>query len=283
MPLIDLGPITLECLCEGGALAPCTITDLDFVVEDFENTLFGFAFDVTGGLGGTFTVLGGGITGLSPIADWLVAMEGLGITLNFGRSTSSDTLETGSASFFIRATYLCIDSNGHPSTEYVDSQYRGGGDAECPDNGRGFVAGSSVFASWWHSRPLSDCTGISIPTSGGFTAPDAGAIKSGQSSGDWCLCPSGGTGFLDDDGNELAPILHFTIVSGVLPSGQRLDPETGCILGTPDGVDPGTDTITFRVLDGRSEEGAYADVTCGVILPGCTGPTELPEGNYFIS
>lgn len=283
MPLVDLGPITLECLCEGGAVTPCTITALDFVVEDFENTLFGFGFDVTGGLGGTFTAISSGVVGLSPIADWLVAMESLGITLNFGRSTSSDALETGYAAFFIRATYLCVSPEGHESTEYVISTYRGGGDAECPDNGRGSVAGSSVFASWWHSRPLSDCTTISIPTSGGFTAPDANPVKSGQSSGDWCLCPSGGTGFVDGEGHEFAPIFKFSIVSGVLPSGQRLDPDTGCILGTPDGVDPGTDSITFRVLDVRSEAGAFADVTCGLILPGCTGPVELPEGNYFIS
>lgn len=281
MPLVDLGPITLECLCEGGAVTPCTISALDFITEDFENTLFGFGFDVTGGLA-PFTVLGNGVTALSPIADGLVAMESMGITLNFGRSVSSDALETGYALFYVRATYLCIDPNGHPSTEYVISYYRGGGDGECPDNGRGAVAGSSVFASWWHSRPL-DCTSVSVPTSGGFTAPDANPLKRGHGSGDWCLCASGGTGFIDGEGNEFAPIYHFSIVSGVLASGQRLDPETGCIVGTADGVDPGTDSITFRVLDGRSEGGAYADVTCGVILPGCTGPTELPEGNYFIS
>lgn len=277
-------PVTLECLCGGGGETPCSLVALDFVTTGwFVGELGFFGFNVTNGPGGsTFFVNGNGTVGLSPIGDWLAAMEGVGITLGVGRSTSSDVFATAGGEFYILATYLCVNPDGVESTETTISTYRGGDEVRCPDNGMGAVFGSSVAGQWWHSRPLSDCTFISVVTSGGFTAPPTIPLKSGTGSGEWCLCASGGTTFIDSEGHEFAPIYHFEIVSGVLPSGQVLDPDTGCITGEADGVDPGSDSITFRVLDVRSEDGAFADVTCGVILPGCTGPTVEPVGNSFL-
>lgn len=283
MPLVSTGPLTLECVCAGGATTPCSITDLDFIIQGWFVDGLGFqTIAITGGPGGTLTLSGNGSTALEPIGDWLAALTGLGMEYRIGRSTFDDYFGTGGAKFTIRATFLCVSPDGDPSYEYVYSNFLGGSKEICPDNGQAVLAGSTVAGAWWHSRPLSDCTFLTVADGGGFAPINANPLHPSRGSGDWCLCASGGTGFVDDDGNEFAPVYQFSIVAGSLPSGQSLDEDTGCIMGEPDGADPGTDSVTFRVLDMRDPDGGYADVTCGLILDGCSGAVESPTPNFFL-
>lgn len=286
MGLISLGPLTLECMCEGGAGVPCSVTALDLIGKGWwDDGLGDFEFRIILAGVGAAGVANSGDSILSlSVGTWLPNLASVTAQLNVGRSSSSDYFATGGGMYYIRATLTCVEPGGGTSTKYAYSFFRGANEYICPDNGRGAIQGSAVIGEWWHSRPLSSCTTMTIDASGGFAPIDADQVQGGTSgTAKWCLCASGGTGYYDPGtGDTLGAVYKFQIVSGTLPSGQTLDEDTGCIEGEPDGGDPGTSDVTFRVLDVRDPNGGYAEVTCGIILPGCTGAVLTPAGNWFI-
>jgi protein-tyrosine phosphatase len=86
--------------------------------------------------------------------------------------------------------------------------------------------------------------------------PDGNLIDDSGSTGQQCLCAKGGT-----------PPYKFFVIAGQLPCGQTLNQATGCIEGSPDGACPGSEQITFMVIDSMALQ---ATVDCGFILP-CAG------------
>jgi hypothetical protein len=117
-----------------------------------------------------------------------------------------------------------------------------------------------IFAS----KPLNACNGAAANCTGGQTIPTV-PLDDINSAGDgtFCLCPGGLIG---------AP--KFSVVTGNLPSGMHLNPDTGCIEGVPDGRFPQSPSITFKVMDLTTGEEATA--TCDFLLTGhCDGARKL--------
>ncbi len=169
-----------------------------------------------------------------------------------------------SANFDIEQIYTCTDATGS-KTWSIFSYNAAGSLGRCVD-GNGVVRSVAKmgtgggYAHIYASTPLGLCNGSSS-TGGVFDpAPKSYIIKTNAVNK--CLCASGG----------VAPY-SYAIVKGNLPSGQSLNPTTGCIEGVPDGVSPGTTSITFQVVDGA---GSVAEVTCGFVpdfCPVCAGNT----------
>lgn len=120
---------------------------------------------------------------------------------------------------------------------------------------RAIVAGGpcSGGGALFQSSPLGVCSGAEIDVGDFFPSPDHPTIDMNHSTTPLCLCASGGT----------APYT-FSITDGRLASGLSLNAQTGCVDGEADGVSPGTDSITFQVVD---RTGAIATVTCNLLTP----------------
>lgn len=281
-------PLSLECSCPEVAGTQCALIALEVVSSGAAGVGF-TASTISGGPGGAELSLSVGAETIQtpgPVADWLAALPGLCWTFAIDRSLFSFENEASSAQVQIRGKYSCgdVDDLGNPKYYYINANPLMGGGDECSLGGiRSFVLmyPGNAFGVQFFSTPLGACNGSSV-TGCGWTSLDPITLKAGQSAGDWCLCATGGSYYIDTETSEVVtpPQRSYSIAEGRLASGLTLDPDTGCLTGEADDQDPGTPTITFRVLDELSPTGAYADVTCGFTQDGCVSRPTL-MGNHF--
>lgn len=125
-------------------------------------------------------------------------------------------------------------------------------------------AGRGVNSVFYKSAPLSSCEGCTITDTNFQPGINSTAQVDPGHSSEICLCATGGSGNYT-----------YSIVEGNLPCGQKLNPDTGCIEGSPDKSCAGSPTITFRVTD---LGGAGAPVGTSVTI----GGTGYLDGSTFV-
>lgn len=276
-------PLTLQCYCPGASgISACTLTGLHFEGSGGSDGAYGFTSSLTL-LGGAFPYAGSldpfsVPMSLSDAAVWGSLYVEYEMDASLFQPPDPDKWGVAGYGFWIRQTYTCIDSStGAVTTKTVLAYNQEAGTVECwtpppthvfkwagqigPGGAGGFLITSS---------PLGDCDSgrPTVLTSGNFDpAPLDTKISLDSSSGSVCLCAEGG----------VEPY-HFSIASGALPSGQSLDPTTGCIIGSPDGLSRGSDPITYRV---RDAVGDTAEVICSYAPSACANPNDLAVGNAF--
>ena len=259
-------PLTLACSCNP-SLDYCVLTGLTWHIE-WNNTQDGVQHPQSlilwlqelGGSrhvdsGASMDIAGSADIALTPLANWKADWGTLNIYCQIASSLSQGTHYPGYNFYFssnIKQTWTCAGT-----TTYVYSYGIGNDSQQCLDGtlvefqGLGGGGGGSMYQ--WHSSPLAACTSIAINLAG-FSNPPTNDLFNTNNP---CLCATGGT----------SPY-RFAIVSGALPSGQALDPTTGCVTGTPDGVTQGSSPITYQVTDSA---GATAKVSCA-FNAGCAPP-----------
>ena len=264
-------PLTLTCFCPGDAnIKACNLVELRFIADTTSAIPLSnvFLYQASGGGGIIFTCGAGGChidTAMTPLADWVSNWGTMYVEMH-AEATHGDDLRMVS-SWKVQQKWECIDPiDGTTQTVYKNSLPTATDTQTCTDGGVtqwvGSAGGGSGSIYIHHAGPLG-CTALTLDLGGFMPEPDPPVEQSSSSDGTVCLCGTGGT----------APYI-YTIVSGTLPSGQTLDPATGCISGTPDGIDPGS-LVTFRVTDAT---GATADVTCNG-FQAC--PKSTVVGNSF--
>jgi len=285
-------PLTLNCYCPGdSSVTQCTVATLTFIVQGWTSAEYAV---VT--LDGGPETISFNITnaerdvGLAPVPDWLDAWDSLfvfmtlGSTLHFGEcddvaAAGDDPEIFGNAgcSVSIKVVWTCVDlGTGDTSTKTeIRTASGGGGELTClgpcgdpPQTiiyKTTYAGGSSVGGGTSFSRSLTDtCEFFDSPPVSDFgTNPrDEEKFEVNRADRDFCLCAGGGV-----------PPYRYRIKSGLLPCGQALNWETGCITGTPDGTCHGT-TVVFEVIDSA---GNTAEATCDFV-PDCDGLDQI--GNY---
>jgi len=177
---------------------------------------------------------------------------------------------------WIRLEMACIDPvTGVPvKTLSVKVRPTAGGVDEC--NPTGTLVHSRVTASagagigqQWKSAPLAACTSAQV-NMGGFPPPP-NYNNPTPPGGFQCLCPAGGT-----------PPYTYHIAAGFLREGQTLNPNTGCIEGTPTpGGFPGSPVVTFGGTDGGGQT-TTLNVPFGPAPPASGFPTMLPAQSFGV-
>lgn len=255
--------LALDCVCAGSGALQCSLTKLEWVIEDvaFDLPNGTSILQLTGGPGGDVDLVNPwtaqtiDLAAYGTPAAWLAVWDSLAYVFSSYRSLSSDDLVSAKAKMYLRATYSCGDgaSTQEQRSYNLDTQ----SDVCTPDgltiNAAGTIGVGAVAGYLRHTRPLSSCYGFSV-TAGTFS-PKPKNLQTvdlnNSAAGSLVLCPSGGA----------TPYI-FGIKSGSLPGGMSLDSSTGEITGSPDGSAPGTPEIIFYVYDGNH---AYAEVTCSFI------------------
>jgi hypothetical protein len=265
-------PLTLDCYCPGdSSILVCQLVGIRFIATLYSEagsaTLM-FRPDV-GLLGPGLTTGGGGTVSLDQtvsgldLQDWIDAWGTARITL-FAQSTGPDDLRTV-ATWRMILHYECVDSEAQVTHVYVNAFPRESDTQTCVDGssvdiiGNAGGAGGAIYIA---RSSVLGCTDITLSVGDFFPEIEPPLIGEGGGTPTHCLCPSGGSG------NYL-----FSLV-GELPDGMTLNPETGCVEGSPTGT-PGGATITYRVVD--LDTGDTAEVTCAYV-PGCAC---LGAGNSF--
>lgn len=250
-------PLTVDCICaDTDGVQACALSSLNFVVQLGHNACASAYFDLLGGpteyhFG---TDWGPRTQPLTPIADWLAAWNDISVAFGQARTLSSTIIETGHAEFYIEATYTCTSPGGPTTSVTVRAKNSETQQDSCYDGSVllkfGALTSGIVNGAIFRSGPLESCNSWDV-AGGLFTPliPDRQVIDVYGSTSPICICPSGGS-----------PPYFFEITDGRIPTGQLLDPVTGCITGEPTGTDRGTPEITVKVTDTVvGEEGL---VTC---------------------
>jgi hypothetical protein len=286
--------LSLFCLCAPNA-SICTITSLvlkgNFSADDpgigatYNFGIFGTGVSEPAVVGASGPVsIDLNIT-LSPLSSWvaawgtLVACLSMDASLHQVPSPPGSQVQTAGAVYYIEQNYQCTDLITGAVTNYTAQARDTQGDvSDCPDGslyrGRVFGGGGAINGIFFKSTPLGACLSgaIGICVGNFRPLPQPNAINVDKS-GMICLCASGGSG-----------VLTYSIVEGQLPCGQTLNPSTGCIEGSPDGSCPGTDQITFKVMDTGdpgtppvvSTVSGYLDVFGTGVTRKPAGPTDAP-------
>jgi hypothetical protein len=278
-----MSALTLACVCPGDVNAAiCTPTGLwlnintIYVADVFLGGMTGATefSQIQCSLGAIGIPGGGGTYHIALPLSWLAVWPTIAIHLGFDASLFQSPIQypgaTFSWTFNLETDLICVNPiTGDSETQKIFSLNTEMGTNECITGTtiRSFITigVGSAFGSLFLSTPLGDCNGTSLTE--GLFEPDPNSnttLDTGGTSGDFCLCATGGT----------APYRYF-LSSGQLPCGETLNGDTGCIEGSPDGTCQGTSSVTFGVIDSA---GNQASVTCNLIQH-CTSPAAI--GNSF--
>ncbi len=277
-------PLTVECTCSADA-ANCRISTLTLVlniVDSLSGTppieaihVLTIVGDPGDPMGPTMTldVTPGDYSIDLPLDTWGPKWNTITVQLETTATSSQVPSPAYSAYDFFRATYH-IDQ--HYACLNVETSVDSGWDvtsyslAAAPqtfceptvgDIHMLCYAGKSVNSVFYKSQPLSSCIGCTASDTGFQPGINSTASVDPKNSAQICICATGGSGNYS-----------YSIVAGSLPSGQTLNPDTGCIEGAADKDHPGSPTITFRVTD---LGGAGAPVGSSVTIGG-TGYLDEP-------
>lgn len=272
-------PLTLACQCGLAGSGICTISSLSFTAYGYIGDFTLVILDV-GGI--DFINLNGSTTVSASVASFI------GTTFNvsffIGRSIGFTGFSTAAVNMIATAVYDCLLPDGSTSSMIQTGTFVASGIGEClSDDGTNVffhasLGGGGGKGFMAHAGPLGCTTATAGPTPA--TLPfQAELVDDSTGTSPWCLCPLGGTFTYAADGTLIhGPTYQFAIIDGYLPSGQNLNQDTGCIEGLADPEHPGSDTVTFRVIDVESSE--FADVECGLAPPPC--PPKLVVNNAFL-
>ncbi len=184
-----------------------------------------------------------------PLADWaknwatisveLVTVSGL----NQNGSPPFSSYDLFRTQYRIDQTFTCTNKETSETSGWVITSYTASPDpnTKCEISAEVRVlcfAGRGVSSVFYRSSTLATCQGCTINDRNFQPVIDGTANVDPAVSSQICICATGGSGDY-----------KYSIVSGSLPSGQTLNPDTGCIEGNADGHTPGTPSITFRVTD----------------------------------
>lgn len=277
-------PLTLDCVCPDDA-ALCYLSALNWVVEweHHGDLVLSGSVDLTwtnhDSSPGSATTAGGtgtsGSTQSLPVDLQWSSLQ-VKITGGFAGTQSADPSKYGifSARWHIEQVYTCTDGEGGSFTWSKLAVPTTNDDAQCL-NGSGLLEGA-VFASGGSGYVVLYFNGPSpTPCSSGsdhvtldtfWPSPENETIN-GDTAG-ICLCPDGGT-----------PPYLFAVTEGKLPGGQKLDPHTGCISGSPDATSPGSSTMIFTVSD-SARPPDMASVTCN-FLRHCPTPPSVYANVFY--
>lgn len=255
--------LALDCVCAGTGTLTCSVTKLEWVIEEARNHNVSGAsalvLKLTGGPSGDVTLpsWAAQVIDLGTPSAWLAVWASLAFEFSGARSLASDDLDTVMARFYLRATYSCTDGTDTSEQEQRAYNLDTASDVCSPDSitidAAGSIGVGGVAGFIRHTRPLDSCYDFSVTAGNLSPKPqDVQTVDLGASLGHLQLCPSGGS----------TPYV-FGIKSGNLPGGMTLDMTTGVISGSPDGSTPGSPTIVFFVYDGGHD---YAEVTCSFLL-----------------
>jgi hypothetical protein len=250
-------PLTLDCFCPDDInISLCQLTSLTWIVDAVNGTT-GMSVEL---VGGPSTV------GCSPSTvghcehnilsdDWIAAWPSLAIRFAAHRSINSIVAESASATWYIEGIFECVRNGEVVST--ITKYYNNTGFGGCSVvDGDGFVRSEGFAGPGAASETIFRSSGLggggcTLLTDAGFAPiPDQNITIDAETSGTLCLCANGGT-----------PPYKYHMCGGMLPSGQALNPDTGCIVGTPDGVRPGIGPFIFCATDSFGE---IAEVTCDI-------------------
>ncbi len=280
--------LTLQCICSPDA-SVCTLTSLVWNVEVITFNGGGVAMDAENILTlyhstGAYVQLVSPAAGsyafsipLSAVSDW----GSIGVSIFMDASAFQKPDPPGSSYFSFGAFYsidqhyLCINLvTGEASTKTINARAENLGPTEKCQTGdllRGLVDGG-ISSILYASTPLGDCLSGGLATNDTTFQPDPSHNTYNiDESGGICLCATGGSGDYT-----------YSIIAGSLAGGQSLNPDTGCIEGTPDGITPATKQITFRVTDlGGGDQTSTGGVTIGGTLRVFgAGATRISGGSW---
>lgn len=258
-------PLTVECVCPGDPGVDCQLQNITIYFNGGTDCTEA-SMHVSLDCGEEIPVAAGPSSAVIPLD--CATTEGV-ITFTIGRSLSSDEACSGGIHMRVIATYVCIDGDEVTYWDQTVVLPAGGGEVICTGvTGTDIIAlcsgqgGSGVVI---RSRPLG-CTEVTASSATGWVIPEEKRLKPPSSGG--CFCASGGSGSYG-----------YSLVDGQLSGDQWISPLTGCVMGEADPDHPGTGSITVRAFD--LETGDFADVTCGLITPGCEGAGPITPGNRF--
>lgn len=246
-------PLTVDCACEGVGRKVCEIQSLAFVVTDL-NLPYG-QFELRGGPS-SIGIGAAGSYDLSPVSTWIAALPDLYVWMKAERSLNSNDLDPFSASFYLQASFTCVDSEGNTSESVLQSANTETDYSECVDEDFGTLrafaslAKGGIAGAIIHSSSLASCFGFEVQGGNFDPLDNLQVVDLSDADSEVCLCVSGGT----------APYV-YVLTEGNLPSGVTLNRSTGCLTGTPDGQDAGTEKVTIRVFD-ASRPSQEASITC---------------------
>ena len=223
---------------------------------------------------------------LTPVGDWVSRWSTIMAELMTGSSLNQQPNPPFSAfnqfnvKHSIEQTYLCINVvTGESTTQVVNSAATAGnGTTQCgtnPADPRTVCTGQAEMSSiFFKSRSLNLCDPVNgcYAQSQDFQPVVRDNAMDPSSSGQMCLCATGGTGDY-----------QFSILSGHLAGGETLNKDTGCIEGTPDGVTVRSDIITFQVTDrggGGLSGGTPARTVGGTCRVFGTGASHISGGAW---
>jgi len=261
--------LTLDCVCSGNA-STCTIKQLMMVIDIVRYsvgtgvsaihylTVFADPDDSAAPSFELIDPAGGSFHFDLAIEDWLDHWPTFTVelrneqTLSQNPSPPFSSYERFIASYRIEQHYECVNAATGEVSKTVLRAYTVTPDippTNCepaPTDIRAVCwAGRGVGSIFFKSSPFASCFGCTIRDYDFQPSPDTNTTIQIAESEEVCLCATGGTGDY-----------QYSILDGKLACGRELDPDTGCITGTPDGTCPGSDTIMFGVVDrgGRTTE-----------------------------
>ncbi len=270
-------PLTLNCVCPDADIAVCELTALTWVLTLDESFVGSPIITASHTLvlwankddpAAPAIVLIDPTFGIYeydlPIADWAPLFDKWMVEL----STTSSLYQVPDpafsaydqmwAGYYIRQDFICTNpANPDATTNQSEKSYS----SEPQDSTRCepltgdlrviCYAGQGVGSLFYKSTSLSTCGGCTI-TDKTFSPPAVAVPKVDISSGNWCLCASGGSGNYS-----------YEQVKGQLPCGMSVDQNSGCIVGIANGKCAGTKEFEFSVVDLNTHE--TANVICGAL------------------
>lgn len=278
-------PLAIECFCEDDPEVNfCTLSEMSFVME----------------------VVGGGTCGFGIHAEWELYSDTEQLLVDAGNSNNAQIYEYdidiayqdeelwnqielrveifesalqlpqdgcfASMGFrwHIKQTYTCSLDGDITTFEIFSFSTTGGGGIDCTqdDTIKWNLSGgdSAAVGLLFRSSPLGSCNeGPTELFFSGFAPPPEETIINLDEGGQVCVCATGGT-----------PPYRFYVISGVLPNGGILDPETGCI-STGQSISNIGGDVTIGVID---SVGDTASVSCN-FQKGCCDCDSLAIENVF--
>jgi hypothetical protein len=275
-------PLTLDCVCAGDSVV-CELLSLSFEL-DVDHRLFGsptisatqslnLYADPTDPAAATMMLdtTSGHYSYDMPLADWKDKFDTITVQLTSAAtsvqvpSPAYSAYDLFRATYYIAQNYRCTNAQTGEVKDWIVKSYSTDPDSnnKCDLDVLRFLcfAGRGVNSVFYKSTPLAACTSCSIGDKKFYPPVTKHPKVDMSTSGVICLCANGATGDY-----------VYKIVSGTLPSGLTLNPATGCIDGTADGVNPGSPQVTFSVTD-RGGGGAPVGSTrtiggsCKIELP----------------
>lgn len=272
-------PLTLACVCPDSDIAVCSLQSLTFVLKITETftgipsiaalhtlSLYAAKLDPAAPVI-TLPITPGDYTYDLPLPAWSDNWDNISVELTMNSSLTQIPSPAFSAydkfwaEYYITQDYLCTNPATLETTDPSERAYTSNPDdkTKCeptPGDLRAICyAGKGVGSIFYKSTPFASCNGCGIGDAGFTPAVDSNT-RVDISSGNWCLCASGGSG-----------TYRYDLIIGQLPSGMSLDPFTGCITGDADGKAAGSKELSFQATDLINHDSAL--VTCGVLGQAC--------------